>query len=181
MTAAPPDHDAPATVLAAGRFLQLVRRGRWEFVERIRGVGAAALVAVTDEDAIVLITQPRPALGGLTIELPAGLVGDTDGMEDEDAALAAGRELVEETGFEAATIERLCAGPTSPGLTSEQIALYRARGLRRVGPGGGVEHESITVHEVPLAGAEAWLAERAREGLHIDLKVYAGLYFARQG
>ena len=70
-------------------------------------------------------------------------------------------------------------GPTSPGLTSEEIVIYRATGLRRVGPGGGLESESITVHEVPLAGAEAWLREREAAGLRIDLKVYAGLYFAR--
>jgi ADP-ribose pyrophosphatase len=127
----------------------------------------------------VLISQPRPALGGLTIELPAGLVGDTAGDEGEAGALAAGRELVEETGYEAAEITPLMAGPSSPGLTNEGIALFRARGLRRVGPGGGVEHEQITVHEVPLAAVDGWLAARAAEGYHVDVKVYAGLYFAK--
>ena len=174
----PSDPSDALTVLGAGRFLRLVRRGRWEYAERVRAAGAAALVAVTDGGAILLITQPRPALGGLCVELPAGLVGDEDA--GEDPAVAAARELVEETGYEAAVVERLCAGPTSPGLTNEGIALYRAHGLRRVGPGGGVEHEAIVVHEVPLADADAWLAARAAEGLHVDLKVYAGLYFARR-
>jgi ADP-ribose pyrophosphatase len=173
------DREDEVTVLAAGRFLRLVRRGRWEYVERVRGAGAAAVVAVTEAGAIVLISQPRPALGGLTIELPAGLVGDTAGDEGEAGALAAGRELVEETGYEAAEITPLMAGPSSPGLTNEGIALFRARGLRRVGPGGGVEHEQITVHEVPLAAVDGWLAARAAEGYHVDVKVYAGLYFAK--
>ncbi|MCB9569985.1 MAG: NUDIX hydrolase [Myxococcales bacterium] len=171
--------DVEEAILGHGRFLRLIRRGRWELVERVGARGAAALVAVTDDARIILISQPRPALGCEVIELPAGLVGDDEGSEDEDAAVAASRELVEETGYEASHVERLCGGPTSPGLTSEEIVIYRATGLRRVGPGGGLESESITVHEVPLAGAEAWLREREAAGLRIDLKVYAGLYFAR--
>ncbi|MEZ4453938.1 MAG: NUDIX hydrolase [Nannocystaceae bacterium] len=176
-------HDDPGSdtvVLGDGRFLRLLRRGRWEYVERVRGAGAAALVAVTDDRRLLLISQPRPALGGAVIELPAGLVGDDPGHEAEDAAIAAARELVEETGYSAKEVEYLCAGPTSPGLTSEQITLYRATGLEKVGPGGGLESESITVHAVPLDEVEAWLAERARAGDHVDLKIYAGLYFARR-
>lgn len=95
-------------------------------------------------------------------------------------ALAAGRELVEETGYEASAIEFMTRGPSSPGLSSECLAIYLATGLRRVGPGGGVEGEQITVHEIALSEADAWLAARAAEGVQIDLKVYAGLYFARQ-
>lgn len=176
----PADPTSATVVLGDGRFLRLLRRGRWEYVERVRSSGAAALVAVTDDRRILLISQPRPALGGDVIELPAGLVGDDPGCEGEDAAVAAGRELVEETGYEAAKVERLCAGPTSPGLTSEQIALFRATGLRKVGPGGGLEGESITVHAIPLDEVEAWLAARVAAGDLVDLKVYAGLHFARQ-
>lgn len=166
------------TLLGEGRFLRLVRRGKWELTQRVGARGAAAIIALTDDRRLVLISQPRPALGGAVIELPAGLVGDDPGCENEDAAIAAARELTEETGYEAAKVERLTRGPTSPGLTDEQITLYWATGLRRVGPGGGLESESITVHEIPLDEVEAWLAERAAAGDHIDLKVYAGLYFA---
>jgi len=174
----PGTSDKDEILLGEGRFLRLVRRGRWELVERVGASGAAALVAVTDDRRLVLISQPRPAIGGDVIELPAGLVGDDPGCEGEGAAVAAARELTEETGYEASTVERLIGGPTSPGLTSEQITLYWASGLRRVGPGGGLETESITVHEIPLAEVEAWLLERAAAGDAIDLKVYAGLYFA---
>ena len=170
--------DRDETILGEGRFLRLLRRGTWELVERVGASGAAAIIALTDDRRLVLISQPRPALGGAVIELPAGLVGDDPGCEEEDAAIAAARELTEETGYEAEHVERLTAGPTSPGLTNEQIALYWATGLRRVGPGGGLESESITVHEIPLAEVEAWLRTRAAAGDHIDLKVYAGLYFA---
>ncbi|MBP7677193.1 MAG: DNA mismatch repair protein MutT, partial [Thermoanaerobaculia bacterium] len=77
-------------------------------------------------------------------------------------------------------VERLAEGPPSAGGTSEIVTLSRARGLERVGPGGGVEGEEITVREVPLAEAEAYLERRAREGVLVDPKVWAGLLFARR-
>ena len=77
-------------------------------------------------------------------------------------------------------MERIAEGPPSAGVTSEIVTLFRARGLERVGPGGGVEGESITVREVPLAEAEAYLQRRAREGVLVDPKVWAGLLFARR-
>src|SRR5688572_22223229 len=64
------------TTIAAGRFLRLARRGTWEFVERLGASGAVCIIAVTDERKLVLIEQPRPAMNGPVIELPAGLVGD---------------------------------------------------------------------------------------------------------
>ncbi len=137
-------------------------------------------MAVTDDGRLVLIEQPRPALGGVAVELPAGLVGDTPGDESEEAATAANRELAEETGYEASRIEQVAHGPSSPGLTSECISIFVATGLRKVGPGGGDGNEQITVFEVPLAEVEAWLGERIARGAHVDLKVYAGLYFARR-
>lgn len=171
----------PATAtIGAGRFLRLVRRGKWEYVERTNARGATAIVALTDEGHLVLIEQPRPALGGVVVELPAGLVGDTPGDEGEEMATAANRELVEETGYEAAKIELVAHGPSSPGLTSECISIFVATGLRKVGEGGGDGTEEITVFEVPLAEATAWLAARVAGGAHVDLKVYSGLYFAQQ-
>lgn len=177
----PGDATRAATeTIAGGQFLRLVRRGQWEFVERTNSSGATAIVALTDDDRLLLIEQPRPALGGVAVELPAGLVGDTPGDEAEDLAAAAGRELVEETGYEALRIAQVAAGPSSPGLTSECISIFLATGLRKVGPGGGVESEEITLYEVPLAEVEDWLAGRIARGIHVDLKVYAGLYFARR-
>lgn len=176
-------HEAQSPALETigeGRFLRLVRRGRWEFVERVNASGATAIVAVTEDGKMVLIEQPRPALGGVAVELPAGLVGDTPGDEAEEMTAAAGRELTEETGYEAREISRVAAGSSSPGLTSETINIFLATGLRKVGPGGGVGSEEITVFEVPLAEVEGWLAARVARGAHVDLKVYAGLYFARR-
>lgn len=165
-------------VVGQGRFLRLVDRGGWEFVERIVGKAVITVVALTPEGRLVLVEQFRPALGTRVIELPAGLVGDEAGGELEAMAQAVRRELLEETGYEAGQIEFLTEGPTSAGLTSEQVAFFLATGLRRVSQGGGTGSEDILVHEVSLAGAEAWLKQRERTGVRVDPKVFAGLYFA---
>ncbi len=167
------------TTIASGRYLRLVRRGTWEYAERLGTSGAVCIVAVTDDRKLVLIEQPRPAMNGPVIELPAGLVGDGEDAGELGRA-AANRELIEETGFEAASIVEVAEGPVTPGLSNERVALFLATGLKRVGTGGGVDGEQITVYEVPLAEVEAFLREQAARGRAIDLKVYSALYFARQ-
>lgn len=183
-----PEHalTAPIETLHQGRWLRLARRGKWEFVQRVHqgSSGANAVVIFAEsEDGVVLVEQPRPALGGHVIELPAGLVGDDAEVgpdtSGEDDLAAAARELVEETGFSAEHLEVLARGVVSAGQSDERMTLVRATGLRRIGPGGGTEHESITVHVVPHAELDAFLASRSRDGVTVDLKIYAGLRWSR--
>ena len=129
---------------------------------------------------LLLVEQWREAVGANVLELPAGLAGDAGSPAREPLEEAARRELVEETGWNAEAMERLTPGPPSAGVTSEIVTLFRARGLSKEGPGGGVEGEAITVHEVPLASVEAFLHERAAGGTLVDPKVWAGLWFARR-
>lgn len=170
-------NPTPKTTLCAGKFLALVKEGRWEYVDRIGATGAAIIVAVTDEQKLLLVEQYRIPVHARTIELPAGIIGDEPGGGDECHADAAKRELLEETGYSAESIETLTTGPASSGLTSEVVTLLLASGLKRVHGGGGVAHENITVHEVPLSEVHDWLAAKASAGLLIEPKVYAGLYF----
>ncbi|HTY88936.1 MAG TPA: NUDIX hydrolase [Candidatus Acidoferrum sp.] len=164
-------------VLHAGKFLALIKEGHWEYVERVNATGAAIILAVTAEQKVLLVEQYRIPAHARTIELPAGIIGDEPGGNHESQAEAARRELLEETGYAAAQIEPLTTGTASSGLTSEVVTLFRASGLRRAGKGGGVAHEDITVHEVPLAEVDAWLAAKAGSGILIDPKIYAGLHF----
>ena len=170
-------NPTPKTTLFTGKFLALVKEGRWEYVDRIGATGAAIIVAVTDEQKLLLVEQYRIPVHARTIELPAGIIGDEPGGRDECHAAAAKRELLEETGYAAERIETLSTGPASSGLTSEVVTLLLASGLKRVHAGGGVGHENITVHEVPLNEVHEWLAAKANAGLLIEPKVYAGLYF----
>lgn len=161
-----------------GRFLRMVARGHWEFVERANSTGVVAVLAVTPDDNILLVEQFRPPVAASVIEIPAGLAGDISGEEDEDFSTAAVRELAEESGYEPDEVRFLGAGPSSAGLTSECISFYEATRIRKVGEGGGDESESIIVHEVPLVGLRGWLDERSQEGTMIDPKIFAALAMA---
>ena len=171
----------PPRVVHEGRFLATVHHGPWEYVYRVRARGAVAMVAVTDGGALVLVEQYRIPLGCRTIELPAGIVGDADAAPDEPPLEAARRELLEETGFDAEDVFALCEGPTAAGLTAERQTFVGFGPLTRRHAGGGVEGEGITVHLVALAGLDAWLAARRRDGLTIDPRIYTGMYFVRDG
>ncbi|HEY5780588.1 MAG TPA: NUDIX hydrolase [Lysobacter sp.] len=171
------NHHADETMetLYDGPWLRMIRRGRWEYVERTHGDGMAVIViAVTPEDNLLFVEQYRIPLGARTIEMPAGLVGD-DHVNDTLEA-AARRELIEETGWSAGRVEVLLIGPTSAGMSNERIAFVRARELTKVGEGGGVDNEDIIVHAVPRAQAPAWLMQKQREGFELDLKLWAGLW-----
>jgi ADP-ribose pyrophosphatase len=169
--------EGQPTILGAGRFLRLVQVDGWEFVERVRATGVVAIVAVTAAGELILTEQFRRSQNGRVIDLPAGLAGD--GPESEELVTAARRELIEETGYGARRFTLLAHAPTSPGLTTEVVSFFRAAGLKKVGAGGGIEGEDITIHTIKLARADAWLRRQDRAGKHIDCKVYAGLHFAR--
>ena len=160
--------------LYAGKFLNLVRDGRWEYCERVNQTGAVMVFACTPERKVLLVEEYRPPIGMQSICFPAGLSGD-EGPESD--AVAARRELLEETGYEAEHMQYLFTGPSSPGLTSESLSFFLAGGLRKVANGGGVDNENIIVHEVPLDTIETWLAEQTAAGKAIDPRIYSGLYF----
>jgi ADP-ribose pyrophosphatase len=159
-----------------GRWLRLMRRGRWEYAERMNPGGGVIIIAVTPEDRILFVEQWREAVRSKTIEMPAGLVGDLDDAS-ESVVAAAARELIEETGYRASRVELLMAGPSSAGMSNEMIAFVRAFGLVREHAGGGDHSENILVHEIPRSEAPGWLVQKASEGYSIDPKLFAGLYF----
>ncbi|MBG6119253.1 MULTISPECIES: NUDIX hydrolase [unclassified Sphingobium] len=163
-----PDASAPEEVMWAGRFITAKRRGKWEYVGRARGIRAAVILAI-DDGHVLLVDQYRVPLGRRCIELPAGLVGDHDA--DEDAGIAASRELEEETGYRAARLESVGEFFSSPGMVSESFTLFRAHDLEKTGEGGGVEGEDIHVHRVPLAELTAQIAAWRAEGYAMDVKL----------
>lgn len=166
-------------ILGEGKFLRLVKDGGWEYTERKIGSGVVVIIAV-HEGRLILVEQPRAAVGCPVLELPAGLVGDTAGSEAESFELAARRELLEETGYAAERFERLTEGPPTAGLSSEIVTFYYAHNVRKEGAGGGDGTENITVHLVPLGEIESWCASWAkRRNGYVDAKTFAGGYFAR--
>jgi ADP-ribose pyrophosphatase len=158
-------------IVWSGKYIEACKDGTWEYVRRRSGIGAAVILAITDAGEVILVEQFRVPLGRSCIELPAGLVGD-DGS-GEAAAVTANRELEEETGYRADAMVSLGEYASSPGMSSETFELFRAEGLRKVGGGGGVEGESLTVHLVPLEGLRSFLDARRAEGCFVDVKLVA--------
>lgn len=158
-------------VVWAGKFITAKVRGKWEYVARSRGIRAAVILAVDEEDHVLLVEQYRVPLGKACLELPAGLIGDDDSAPGEDAAAAASRELEEETGYRAARMEVLGEFYSSPGMVSESFTLLRAHGLEQVGPGGGTDSEDITVHRVALSELAGFIESVRGRGLGIDVRL----------
>ncbi len=95
----------------------------WDFVSHRKG--AAAVLPVLPDGRIVLVHQYRPALERMTWEVPAGC---RDSLT-EDTLVSATRELKEETGYEAKTIEFLISLKTTVAFCDEFIDVYLATGL----------------------------------------------------
>ncbi|MGI9376395.1 MAG: NUDIX hydrolase [Tsuneonella suprasediminis] len=164
------DRNAPEQIVWQGKYITAKTRGKWEYVGRPNNIRAAVILAVQDGH-ILLVEQYRVPLGKPCLELPAGLVGDDESFAGEGPLAAAGRELEEETGWRAATLESLGEFYSSPGMVSESFTLVRASDLTQVGPGGGTESEDITVHRIPLAEIPGFVEKRRKAGVGIDVRI----------
>ena len=85
---------------------------------------AVVLLPLLDEQHVVMIRNRRHGVGKVLWELPAGTL-----EAGEDPAECAGRELIEETGYRAATLEELTAFYTCPGFCTERLTAFVARNL----------------------------------------------------
>ena len=123
-------------------------------LEVIRHVGAAAVVPLDANGEVVLVRQYRYAVGDWLLEVPAGKLD-----AGENPAVCVRRELEEETGLSAGSLESLDWIYTTPGFTDEKIWLFLARDLQPAEQ-RLEEDEVLEVVRMPLAEA----LERARDG-----------------
>ncbi len=98
--------------------------GRLANREIVEHSGGVCVVAVTDNDEVLLVKQFRKPLEKAIYEIPAGKLDI--GEHHRDCGL---RELKEETGMSAKTFEYLGYIYASPGFTNETIHIYYAEGL----------------------------------------------------
>jgi ADP-ribose pyrophosphatase len=137
----------PEELLATRRFrvvrhTEIGRDGKPHVKETVQHPGAVAVLPLLDDGRVCLIRNRRVAVGKTLIELPAGTL-----EPGEPPATTAARELVEETGYRASSIEKLREFTMSPGILNERMHLYVARGLQ---PGptaleGGEDIETLVV------------------------------------
>ena len=137
--------------------------------------GAVAIVALDDEDRVLLVRQWRSPAGRAMLEIPAGTLDvlDRNAGTVEDPELAAPRELEEETGYRAATWRLLGSFWTAPGFATELMHLFLATDLR---PADGErrvpdEDERLVLERLPWRDAVA----AATDGRIADAKSIVGL------
>ena len=138
-------------VIRLGRRKELSRGPVITLVERevdgktfrvVEHPGASCAVPVTPEGKIVLIRQFRPAIGEWIWEIPAGTL-----EPDESPEECIAREVIEEIGWEAESLESLGRIHTSPGFSNQRIHLFVANLSRHVGT-RHEDTEKINVHEL---------------------------------
>lgn len=168
------DDDAPLQTMWEGKYIRAMKRGRWEYVSRTNSVGAAVILA-EHEGKVILVEQYRVPVGARCLELPAGLVGDEEAHATVESTAI--KELEEETGFTCERVERLGDFHSSPGMVAESFTLVRVHGVRKIGEGGGTEHEEIEVHLVARQDIPAFVAERRAAGVAIDVKLLIFMNF----
>ena len=134
-------------------------------LEIISHPGAAAVVPFKDESTVILVRQYRHAIGAYIYEIPAGKLSPGENPKE-----CAQRELEEEIGYTADTLEPVVTFLTTPGFTNEVIHIYKGTnlvaGTQNLGP-----DEIIEVLEMPITAAIA----KTRDGTIRDGKTIVGL------
>ncbi len=157
-----------------------VRYGDGEIVRQyVEHPGAAAIVAVDDDERVLLIQQYRHPIRHRDWEIPAGLLD----VAGESPLETARRELAEEADLTAADWEPLVSIFTTPGGNDEVVHLFLARGLAPVGTAHAREAEEadIRVEWVPLQDAVTGVLEgRLRNGI-LAVGVLAAAETIRRG
>jgi len=139
--------------------------------------GAVVVVPViANEDgssAALLVRQWRVATGSVLLEVPAG----KRDVEGEEPATTANRELVEEIGYEAGRLDKLCEFYNSPGFCDEYTHLFLATELEeRTRAAVSHEEAAMTIERVPLDRIDDLIAT----GELVDAKSIIGLLLARR-
>ncbi len=168
------DDLPPPELMWGGKYVRALKRGNWEYASRANGINAVVILAEY-EGKMILIDQPRVAPDCRCVELPAGLVGDHDANATPETTAV--KELEEETGFTCDRVERLGEFYASPGMLAESFTLVRAHGVRKIGEGGGDEHEDINVHLVRRSEIPNFVEQKRAEGFGIDVKLLIFMNF----
>jgi ADP-ribose pyrophosphatase len=166
------EHTISSQTIFAGKVIRLqldqveLPNGQIARREIVKHPGAVCLLAITAENKLLLVWQFRKALEKTILELPAGKL-----EKGEDPYVCAERELEEETGYRAKSLQHVVSFYTSPGFADEYIHLYIARELAR-----GTVHldEDEFVEPVELTLAECF--QCVQTGEICDAKTIVAIY-----
>ena len=136
--------------------------------ELIKHPGAVAIIAITDENKLVLVEQYRKALQRTIVEIPAGKL-----EKGEEPLECAKRELEEETGYECKSIELVTSFYTSPGFADEIVHVYLAKGLTK-------KEDAAELDEDEFVNLLEWSLEEAKDAIKTKQIYDAKTVFAVQ-
>ncbi len=139
--------------------------GRTTTLEILRHPGASAVVPLKEDGRVILIRQLRHAIGGFIYEIPAGKLDPQEDPKD-----CAARELEEEVGYRAGSLELLTSIWTAPGFTDEVIHIFQGTNLQ-IGTQNLDQDEVLEIVEWPLEEAMA----KIQDGTIRDAKTIIGL------
>jgi len=149
------------------RRMQVGRDGKPHIRDTVQHPGAVTILPILDDGRVCLIHNYRIAVDETLVELPAGTL-----EPGEDPAVTAARELIEETGYRAASVEKLSEFYMSPGILNERMHLYLARGLQE-GPTAREAGEEI--ENLVVAWSDAM--RMVLDGTIRDAKTLVGLLY----
>ncbi len=130
--------------------------GKYSKRELIKHPGAVAVIAITDENKIVMVEQYRKALEQSIVEIPAGKL-----EPGEEPSVTVARELEEETGYVSGKMEHIISFYTSPGFADEIVHLYIATDLQKQENSAACdEDEFVEVIEISLEEAQQYIKEK---------------------
>lgn len=137
----------------------------------VRHPGAVSVVPVDDDGRIVMVRQYRPAFDDFLLEIPAG----KRDVADEPPSETAQRELAEEIGVRAASLELLGVFANAPGFSDERSWVYLGRGLEPVHREvQGIEEAHLVIERPTFAEARQMIDD----GRLTDTKSIVGILLA---
>ena len=137
----------------------------WEAFQRVGCRGIAAIVPFTADGLVILTKQYRPPVNKYVIEFPAGLNDRNETLEEVSK-----RELLEETGYKADSVQFICEGPLSSGASSEIMTVFLARDVVDTGKQMPDDAEEIEIIRLPVEGFHDALYSLQDKDTFIDLK-----------
>ena len=129
----------------------------------------ACALAITEDGEALMVKQYRHPVEKILLELPGGFIDDNESPE-----VAMKRELMEETGYEFASVEQVGIVAANPGVLNNYTALFLAKGGKQTGKQNLDHNEDIEIVTIPLNELKTmFLENKIVQSLHANCIFYA--------
>ena len=129
----------------------------------------ACALAITEDGEALMVKQYRHPVEEVLLELPGGFIDDNESPE-----VAMKRELMEETGYEFASVEQVGIIAANPGVLNNYTALFLAKGGKQTGKQNLDHNEDIEIVTIPLHELKImFLENKIVQSLHANCIFYA--------